>query len=191
VSRLSWVLGALSAAFVGLSSQVAAAEEPATARVLQFGAGFRYGLDFEEGDFNPWAYGLGLDVGYTLPQAIYFGGSFEYFFGSKATGAGFEIDGNIWQLTAEGGYDLGLGDAIVLRPKLGAGVASLRQHTCVDTTALGAQCDDASESDLALLPGLSFLYLGPSFSFSLDGRYEFVFAKETLNGFIFSFGIGF
>jgi hypothetical protein len=55
-----------------------------------------------------------------LPAAIYLGGNFEYFFGDSVEGGGLKIKSNIWQLSAEGGYDIGLGENFVIRPKVGA-----------------------------------------------------------------------
>src|SRR5882724_3644493 len=78
----------------------------ATEGSLQIGLGFRYGVELNEGDFNPWGTGLGLEVGYTLPVLpIYVGGNAEYFFGGTLDSPTGKIDGHIWQLTAEGGYD--------------------------------------------------------------------------------------
>src|SRR6185369_1686960 len=104
-------MGAFVAASLVLVPLTAAAE-PATANSIQIGVGFRYGFSLEEGDFNPWRTGLGLQGGFTLPNAIYVGGNAEYFFGDKQQAPGSEHTGNIWQVTAEGGYDLGLGPIV-------------------------------------------------------------------------------
>ena len=45
--------------------------EPKTANSLQLGLGLRYGIEMNEGDFNPWGLGLGIQGGYTLPNAVY------------------------------------------------------------------------------------------------------------------------
>lgn len=191
VRKSSWVAaGALVAFSLNLGEARAQSTPPATVRVLQIGAGFRYGIDFEEGDMNPFGPGLGLDAGYTLPSAIYFGGVFDYFFGDTEEGPGYEVDANVWQVMAEGGYDFALSDSWVLRGKGGVGYGALKSESCVSGVA-GNTCSDDSDGGLAVAPGLSLMYLGPSFSFSADGRYDMVFADETLNGFIFSFGIGF
>lgn len=168
----------------------AGANEPATANSLQLGIGFRYGFELEDGDFNPWGSGIGLDVGYTLPNAVYLGGAFDYFLGEERETDGLTLDANIWQLMAEAGYDVGFGSGpfVVVRPKLGAGVAGLSSEVCVES--LG--CDAESETNFALAPGATFLLLTKSVSVSLDLRYDMIFAEEeTLNALIFSAGIGF
>lgn len=162
---------------------------PRTANSLQLGLGFRYGAMLSDGDYNPWATGLGLDVGYTLPNAIYLGGSFEYFFGTTRQLLGVTIASNIWQLSAEGGYDLGLGQSFVIRPKVGVGVAGFAW------TFDGCQTDDACESiketKAAILPGATFLFFASKFSLALDVRYAVVLTDPALKGLIFSFGVGF
>jgi opacity protein-like surface antigen len=181
-----WMSGAFAAVLCSLT--IPATAEPATSNVLQFGAGFRYGLELEEGDFNPWGPGLGLQVGYTLPAAaIYVGGNFDYFFGDTLDVGGVELSGNIWQLMAEAGYDVGLGEVVVLRPKIGVGFASLNAETCIDPGG----CTDDSSTDFALAPGATFILLTEKFSLSLDVRYDMIFADETLNALIFSAGVGF
>src|SRR3954470_14749046 len=127
--RLVPMLTAGIVAATGLVSATAFAE-PATANSIQLGVGFRYGIEMNSGDVNPWGIGLGLDGGYTLPNAVYLGGNIEYFFGDSV---GDDINGatiNIWQLSAEGGYDIGLGPIFVLRPKVGLGLANTHEKLC-------------------------------------------------------------
>jgi hypothetical protein len=164
-----------------------AAADPATQNSIQIGVGFRYGIDLEPGELNPWGTGLGLDGGITLPNAVYVGGNFEYFFGSTVETSDIDTSGNLWQLTAEGGYDIGLGPIFVLRPKVGAGVAGSSFETC----DLEGACVDDSSTDFVLAPGASFILMPPGFSLSLDVRYDMIFAERTLNGVIFAAGIGF
>lgn len=165
----------------------ASADPPATANSLAIGLGFRYGVDLEDSVVNPWGTGLGVGVGYTLPSAVYLGANFDYFFGETETLPTGDASANIWQAMAEGGYDIGLGQSLVLRPKAGVGFASLNGEACVDT--LG--CDSRSESNLALAPGLTFLVVTQNFILSLDTRYDLVFAEETASALLFSLGIGF
>src|SRR5688500_17848983 len=88
------------------------ADGPATEGALQCGLGFGYGIELNDGDLNPWGTGIGLDGGYTLPVIpIYVGGNIEYFFGGTAASPLVERDSNFWQVSAEGGYDIGLGDS--------------------------------------------------------------------------------
>lgn len=176
-------LGAVATAFLVSAPAFA---EPATANSIQLGLGFRYGIEMNEGDLNPWGIGLGINGGYTLPNAVYLGGNIEYFFGDSA---GDDINGasaNIWQLSAEGGYDIGLGPIFVLRPKLGLGLANIHAKACV----LGA-CASANESDFALFPGVTFMVMPPGFNLSADVRYELVFSDQTEKALLLAFGIGF
>jgi hypothetical protein len=89
---------------------------------------------------------------------------------------------------AEGGYDIGLGDVFVVRPKLGLGIASVNVEVCDDT--LG--CADDSETDFALAPGTTLILLTQSFSLSLDLRYDIILSDpEALNAVLLTAGIGF
>jgi Outer membrane protein beta-barrel domain len=181
------VIGAAVAAVV-CSFSAAAVAQPATADSFELGAGFRYGIatDLEAGDDNPWAIGLGVNGGYTLPNALYLGGNFEYFFG-QSYGDDFAGDGaNIWQVTAEAGYDLPLGPIAVLRPKLGAGVAKLQDKLCIN-----GDCATDSQADFTMLPGVTLIVMPPGFRLSADIRYQFIFASDAPHAIIFTLGIGF
>jgi hypothetical protein len=182
--------------WAGLLSGVAAltlalpsfASEPATQGSIQLGVGFRYGVDLNDSDINAWGTGLGLNGGITLPAIpIYVGGNIEYFFGEKVELLGGSVKSNIWQITAEGGYDIGLGDRLVLRPKLGLGPATARAEGC---QAVGG-CISNSETKLAIIPGATFMVFLPVLSLSFDARYEIVTSDPTAKAFIFSAGIGF
>lgn len=159
---------------------------PATANVVQLGLGFRYGIEMNDGDLNPWGAGLGLDAGYTLPSAVYVGGTFEYFFGGSIDSPLGEIKSNAWHLMGEGGYDVGLGESLVLRPKLGLGIGSLRTELCS-----GGDCNSDSTTKLAMAPGLKFMIITPRFGLSLDARYAMIFADQTAKALIFTVGVGF
>jgi hypothetical protein len=159
--------------------------DPTTANSLQIGLGFRYGFEMNEGDLNLWGPGLGLDVGYTLPNAVYVGGLFEYFFGETIEEGNVKVKGNLWQLMAEGGYDLGLGPIFVLRPKLGAGFASTSGEFCAP------DCRDDSSTDLAIAPGVKAMFFFPVLKLSADLRYDLVFAEETAKAVILTVGFGF
>jgi len=164
----------------------AAADPPATANSIQLGIGFRYGFSLNEGDFNPWRTGLGLQGGFTLPNAVYLGANAEYFFGQKDEVAGVEHSGGVWQATAEGGYDVGLGP-IVVRPKVGFGIAGLRDEVC----GLPGGCVSDSITKPVLAPGVTFMLLTPKFSAAVDLRYDLVFSDQTVKALILSLGIGF
>ncbi|HET9959501.1 MAG TPA: outer membrane beta-barrel protein [Polyangiaceae bacterium] len=180
-----WVAAAMGTG--ALLTSVSALAEPATANSIQLGLGLRYGIEMNEGDFNPWGLGLGLNGGITLPNAVYVGGVGEYFFGDKEEAGGVKLTGNIWQLMAEGGYDVGLGPLFVLRPKVGLGLANSRSELCL--TGLG--CTKDNSSDFALAPGATFLVFLPMIKLSADVRYELVFAEETGKALIWTVGVGF
>jgi hypothetical protein len=178
----------LSAAASLAWAPVASADPPATAGALQFGAGFRYGQDLEEGDANPWGTGIGLELGYTLPNAIYLGINAEYFLGDSQETPFGDSSANVWQVMAEGGYDIAAGPTVVVRPKLGLGIGALRSEVC----PLDEKCESDSETSFAAAPGATFLYLGPSFSLGIDVRYAMLFLEEERgDALIFSVGFGF
>jgi len=178
---------AVVTAAICLLATSAWAAPPATANSMQVGAGFRYGLEMNEGDFNPWASGLSATVGYTMPMAVYVGGYFDYFFGREVSVEGVLTRGNVWQLMGEGGYDVGFGDIWVLRPKVGLGAARLSVETC----PLGLPCSSAAQLHLALAPGATFMVFVGRFKLAFDARYDLIFAETTTNAVVLSLGVGF
>jgi hypothetical protein len=194
----TWFLVLLVVLSVSVSSQARAVEaerrlaegEPATSRVLQIGVGGEYGAKLAGPHLNPWGFGLGVHLGYTLPMGLYFGVPFDYFFGTEDTYGGARIEGKLWRVGMEGGYDLALADTLVLRVKGGVGFASLTRTACIGSPAAPV-CESRTESKPVLGPGLTFLYLGPSFSFTLDARYELLPVDPLAHGLIFSIGFGF
>jgi len=182
--RSQWAAVLSGAAVLAISATCLA--EPATSGALQIGVGFRYGIDMNDADVNQWGTGLGLEIGYTLPEVpIYLGGNAEYFFGEKVEGPGLTAERNIWQLSAEGGYDIGAGP-VVIRPKLGLGLANSSGERC-----LGGVCGKTSGSDFMAAPGATFMLMPAGFTLSLDARYALVFAEETEKALILAVGIGF
>jgi hypothetical protein len=174
----------LAASMVALPSSA----EVATSGALQFGLGFRYGAELNDGDFNPWGTGLGLEAGYTLPLLpIYVGGNAEYFFGDSVESGGVKVDGKIWQISAEGGYDFGVGDHLVIRPKLGLGFATASTEACAGV--LG--CSSNSDTKPLIAPGAKFILMFSRFELSFDGRYAVVTSDPSAKAFIFSAGVGF
>lgn len=172
---------------------VALADPPATAGVLQLEAGFRYGIDLGDTEVGPWGPGVGIGVGYTLDSGIYFGGLVEYFFGQRGTEGVAEVKENLIQLVGEGGYDLGLSEHWVARGKGFVGGARLAREACSSVMIPGGaeSCTDASSFELGLGPGAALMYLGKSFSFSVDARYELVMSDPAESAVILAAGIGF
>lgn len=160
---------------------------PPSANHLSIGAGLHYGALVNGRSPNPWSTGLGIDLGYTLTQAVYLGANFEYFFGVGAPAGERML--STWQLGAEGGYDVGLGEHFVLRPKVGLGVAVLT--TSYNGCSAG-QSYCPRESDFAPLavPGLSLLFLNGHLVLSTSVRYALVLSDAGRQGCIFSFSIG-
>lgn len=186
IKASSCCVGLLGVA-LAMVAESARANEPATANSVNVGLGFRYGFELEEGDFNPWGNGIGVEVGFTMPNALYVGGNVDYFFGDSETGPDFELSSNIWQAMGEVGYDVGVAPAFVLRPKLGAGIAGINTDACL----LGV-CEDDSETYFAMAPGSTFLFFTERIVIALDFRYDMIFAEEeTANALLFSAGIGF
>jgi len=182
-----WVSAAAGLAAL-LMATPSFADGPATAGVLQLGLGFRYGAELNDGDFNPWGTGLGLEVGYTLPiLPIYVGGNVEYFFGGTLDSPVGKIEGNIWQATAEGGYDIAAGDHLVIRPKLGLGYANVTSETCVSILGCGTTHDNQG----LVAPGAKFILMFSRLQLAFDGRYAVVLSDPKAKAFIFSMGIGF
>jgi hypothetical protein len=63
-------------------------------------------------------------------------------------------------------------------------------ESCV--TALGTTaCSSDSQQKLVLGPGAALLYIGPTFSFTFDVRYDIILSERRLHGLIFALGIGF
>lgn len=183
--KVSWLAGTVGLLAFSFAAPALAADPP-TLNTIQLGIGFRYGIEMNDGDFNPWGVGLGVDGGITLPNAVYVGGNAEYFFGQTEEAAGVKESGNIWQIMAEGGYDFGFGP-FVLRPKLGAGLARSGVELCLP----GYGCAKDSSADFALAPGAKFMIMAPMLTVAVDARYEFVFADETGKALILSAGVGF
>jgi hypothetical protein len=87
---------------------------PAGASVAGF---LGYGVDLEEGGFNPFGFTLGARGGYTFEVPVYVGGTVAFMLGEKE-------GPNSWrmlQLGVEVGYDFAFGP-VVVRPFLGFGL---------------------------------------------------------------------
>jgi hypothetical protein len=106
----------------------AEAKEPFTWSALSFSGGVDYGDGSGVSGF-----GLGLNGrgGVTLDNGIYAGGVLEYFFGEEQVNHDIpesREDSHSWQLLAEGGYDFGVLDRLVIRPKLALGLSWWSYH---------------------------------------------------------------
>jgi len=144
-----------------------------------------YGSPSGDPDRNPYAGGLGLRLGVTLPASIYLGGSFDYFFGeSKDAGLDTEISNSILQLMARVGYDFGVGP-LTLRPQLGFGLSSAK-------TSVGDV--DNSDSKYALAPGAELVFSLGLLSLGAEASYNVVLsgnANASPNALVLGVGLGF
>jgi hypothetical protein len=134
------------------------------------------GLRFASEDLN---FGLGLGGGYTLNPGIYIGGLFDYFFGED----GFDA----WMLMAEGGYDFGVADRLVLRPSLALGVITASYDAvCGAGVCFGGGSDSSFELGLGgqALYDLGSVTLGGELRIML-GDFETFFLVGANVGMVF------
>jgi hypothetical protein len=138
--------------------------------------GVRYGSN----DLNA---GVGALIGYTLPQSIYLGGVFDYWFGKSVNNSAFGITqtgkSSGWNLFGTVGYDFGVLPALVLRPVLGIGVLHGSAEVCQSVPGSPVvQCVSASSSDAAGLFGGQLMYLVGS-SVHLGGELRVIVASDS------------
>lgn len=187
----NWKILGLGIAAVSLISSVAAAEEPFTADKGQVGLQLMYGIDMEDGDLNPYGFGLAPQGGYTISPGVYIGGRFDYFFGGSekvsVLGVEAETSFNIYQFLLEAGYDVGLNEAMVLRPKLGLGFGKVSAEMCSGGTCIEAD----SDTEFVLSPGVNFLYNFDPIYLNIDARYNMLMAEENSEAFVLGAGAGF
>ena len=131
-----------------------------------------------------------------LQQCADLGIVFDHFWESSDTVDGVKWIASLWQLGVEGGYDLQLSEGVLVRPKLGAGVATISRE-CDWCAIEGPQFSGwgaTSHTDICFgaAPGLTTMLFTSVAVFSIDARYQMVFAKpDTTKALILSFGIGF
>lgn len=168
-----YVIGSAVALAALIAAAPAHAEEAFTANKFQIGGGLDYGVYMgdDEGDPpNPYGPGLGIDLGYTLGPGVYLGGEFNYFFGGSEEAAGIEASWNIMQYGVEVGYDIGISPELVIRPKIGVGMASTTMD--VSGEVLGVSFDDSeTESGLFIPIGAGVMYSMGSWFLGGDLRY--------------------
>lgn len=153
---------------------------------VSIGVSVHYGALVNGPSPNPWSTGLGLGVGYTPIQTLHLGVNFDYFFGVGAP-AGEQML-STWQLGAEAGYDVGLGEHFVLRPSFGVGAAIFT--TSYNGCNVGSSCPRQSEIDPLAAPGLALLFLNGHLVLSTSVRYALVLSDAARQACIFSVSIG-
>lgn len=158
-----FLTAALAASVVCLGA-VAHAQEAFTAGKPQVGVTLGYGIytgDDLGGDTNPYGLGFGVRGGYTLDMNVHVGASFEYFLGASKDVPGGSYSVNVWNMMLEPGYDLGVGENMVLRPQLGLGMSHVKAEGCVTLPppiGTGSEtCNDNGDTKFALAPGAMFL----------------------------------
>jgi hypothetical protein len=136
--------------------------------MVQLSGGPRFGT-------NDLGFGVGLRGGYTIPSSIYFGGVFDYFFGStdttSALGASIETKTHLWLLGGEVGYDLGLTPDMVIRPFVGVGYAAGSARVCTSVTGLPTVCGSGDNHDPFFELGGSFNWFNGRFMLGGDARF--------------------
>lgn len=164
-----YVIGSAVALSALVSATTAHAETPFTANKFQVGGGLNYGVYMgdDEGDPpNPYGFGLGVDLGYTLGPGVYLGGEFNYFLGGTKEEGGVEASYNVMQYGVEVGYDIGLTPELVIRPKTGIGMGNVS----LEISGGGFE-DSTSESGLFIPIGAGVLYSMGSWFIGGDVRY--------------------
>lgn len=107
------------------------------------------------------ALGLGVQMGYTLPVGIYFGGVTDLFLLSERDRrGGVQVNNRvqILHVLGEGGFDFGLGDDFVLRPTVGFGLTNVDASGCAAAPLVGSLCGGESVTEVTLMTGGQALY---------------------------------
>jgi hypothetical protein len=156
-------------------------------------AGALYGqLPGASNSVNPFGVGLGLRAGMVLPQRIYFGLSYEHFFGGQPFGfanvASYEIEATLDQLQGWVGYQLAL-DGVTLRPSFGLGAAYVQQETLTTDDRGRERTEDAALGVVAS-PALQLVFPVGAASMLVEGRYSMV-PESVAEGDGLLIGVGF
>jgi hypothetical protein len=160
----------------------AVAAKPISAALL-----IGFGTDLGK-DFNPWGFGFGLRGGYNIGR-IYVGGHFAYHFGSSAEFISpglsiVEVDYNLWDLSAEAGYDFPFSDKLTVRPSLLLGVSRLGASS--DSVVFGGDVAvSAGSTKLQIAPGATILYdINEDIFLGGDARIPWVVGGGSIFGFV-------
>jgi outer membrane autotransporter protein len=188
---MHWRLGFMVITALGLFTTAAQAERPFTEKKASLSGHLGYGIDLDDGNLNPYGFGMGARGGYTFDPNIYVGGLFDFFFGESDTTSAFggsaTASARSWIFQVEGGYDFGVTRTIVLRPKMGLGMTSITGKGCVSALGLGETCATDTDTDFTFGLGgealfdLGPVYLAPEMRFNLGG---------DVSALIFMVGVG-
>jgi hypothetical protein len=166
----------LSLSFALVSSEASALEPPFSEGRFGVGGGVRIGG-------NGLNFGLGGDLGYTLPETpVYLGALADYWFGDhdEQTAFGTTVSADAWGWNVLGvvGYDLGLTETIVMRPFGGAGVFHAEGEACTQLPGEPAECLEVSDSEAAgVFGGRALFLIGDTLHLGAEVRV--LFAEET------------
>jgi hypothetical protein len=175
-------------------SELPPQEEPSTGVAYSGSVSGLYGMLPDASDsLNPYGAGLGLRLGITLPVRLYFGVSYEHFFGgepvSYANVVAWETEATVDQVQGWVGYQLPL-DGVTLLPCLGIGAAYMQKETLV-TDMRGEQ--ERTEEDavgLVVAPALQLVFPIGGPSLLVEGRYSIV-PEDVAEADALSIGVGF
>jgi hypothetical protein len=138
-------------------------------------------------------FGLGVRGGITIPNHLYFGGSFVYQTGTSrsfavpnasTSGVGLvsgEVSFSAFYFGGEAGYDIFVGP-VTLRPYLGLGIASARSSVSAPIAT------SSSRTDLVLWPGFAALYDFPDSDFFVGGDVRILTIPGGPSTALFGFG---
>jgi len=156
-------------------------------------SGFYGMLPDASSSLNPYGAGLGLRLGITLPVRLYFGVSYEHFFGGEpvrySNVVAWESEATVDQVEGWVGYQLPL-DGVTLRPCLGIGAAYMREETLV--TDMRGQQERSEEDALGIVvsPALQLAFPIGAASFLVEGRYSIV-PEDVAEADALFIGVGF
>ena len=170
------------------------AAEPFTKRQFPLSAHLGYGFGDEQGDLNPYGFGLGARGGYTFDMGLYLGGVLDVFFGEKDSTsvgglAGGSASASTWLFQVEGGYDFGITRSIVIRPKLGLGPTFEHGKVCVNSI-IGGGCRSNNNSEFSFGFGAEALFDVGDFYVAPELRYNVVTGDADWNAFFMGVGFG-
>ena len=182
--KLGWLVAITILVVIAAPRQAAAA--PPTLETVQIDLGVRYGLALESLDYDPWGFGYGGGIGYTLDSAIYLGATFDWFDGEEVeypTPTRYPepemVGGNYWQALVHGGYDLELSDRFVFRPKVGVGWSTSTIRDCNTLVGEVVECRKTIKSDTTIAPAAQLIFVSPV-TVSLEARFVLLFDSVTI-----------
>jgi len=169
----------------------ASAEEPFTQEKILVTGQASYGFWLGDGELNGYMLGLGLSGGYTLKENFYFGGRFDYFLGESEENEllGTDVRGNLWKIQAEVGYDIGISDVLVVRPKFGVGPMQVRLKSCQDTPT-GEACGTVTDNGVGFAMGAELPINAGPVVISPDLRFNFYSGSGDATGLVFGIHAG-